>query len=105
MKKAGRGILALKAMAHQKWPESPAGERRRWKKAWYQPFDEVDTAALGLRFTLHLPVTAMVPPGHWKLFSMALDLAQSGALVPLNEKERKTVAEIAKESEPSFRKA
>ena len=71
----GRGILALKAMAHQQWP---AQSKHRWNKAWYEPFDEVDKAALGLRFTLHLPVTAMLPPGHWELFKMALGLAQSG---------------------------
>ncbi len=38
------------------------------------PFDEIDEAALSLRFTLHLPVTAMFSPGHWELFKMALDL-------------------------------
>ncbi len=64
-KKTGMGILALKAMAHQQWPK---GKRRPWKKTFYEPFDEIDLAALGLRFTLHLPVTAMIPPGHWELF-------------------------------------
>ncbi len=51
----------------------------RWKKTFYEPFDEIDKAALGLRFTLHLPVTAMIPPGHWELFQMAMQLAQFGA--------------------------
>ncbi len=99
---AGRGILALKAMAHQKWPESIRPENRRWNKAWYEPFDDIDKAALGLRFTLHLPVTAMLTPGHWDLFKMALDLAQSGALTPLNDNERKAAAEIAGKSHPIF---
>ena len=98
-KKAGMGIMALKAMAHQLWPK---GNARQWSKTFYEPFDEIDTAALGLRFTLHLPVTAMFPPGHWELFKMALDLAQAGALVPLNDDERKIIAKIAKKSEPIF---
>ena len=33
---------------------------------------------------------------------MALDLAQAGALVPLNDHERKIIAKIAKKSEPIF---
>jgi len=49
-----------------------------------------------------LPVTAMFPPGHWELFKMALDLAQAGALVPLNEQEQKIIQKIAKKSEPIF---
>jgi aryl-alcohol dehydrogenase-like predicted oxidoreductase len=102
MRKAGRGILALKAMAHQKWPADIPEKKRPWSKTWYQPFDELDKAALGLRFTLDLPVTALIPPGHWKLFRMALDLAQSGALTPLNEAERKVVQEIAAASDPIF---
>jgi predicted aldo/keto reductase-like oxidoreductase len=98
-KKAGMGIVALKAMAHQQWPK---GKKHRWAKTFYEPFDKIDQAALGLRFTLHLPVTAMFPPGHWELFQMALGLAQAGALVPLNTKERKIVREIAGNSEPIF---
>ncbi len=98
-KKTGMGILALKAMAHQLWPK---GKRRPWKKTFYEPFDEIDHAALGLRFTLHLPVTAMFPPGHWELFQMALGLAQAGALTPLTSSERKIIKQIAKDSVPIF---
>ena len=103
-KEAGKGILALKAMAHQKWPESTKKGDRRWKKAWYEPFDDLDKIALALRFTLHLPVTAMIPPGHWELVKLALGLAQAGALNPLNDGERKTIEEIALASEPIFSK-
>jgi len=97
-KKAGMGIIALKAMAHQQWPRG----KRRWNKTFYEPFDEIDQAALGLRFTLHLPVTAMFPPGHWELFQMALGLAQAGALLPLNRNERKIIKEIAEKCSPIF---
>jgi len=101
---AGRGILALKAMAHQNWPASIKPEDRRWNKAWYEPFDDIDKVALGLRFTLHLPVTAMLTPGHWELFRMAMDLAQAGALTPLNDSERALAEAIARESDPIFHK-
>lgn len=98
-KRSGMAILALKAMAHQLWPR---GKRHRWRKTFYEPFDDMDRAALGLRFTLHLPVTALFPPGHWELFRMALDLAQSGALTPLNRKERELIKQIARRSDPIF---
>jgi predicted aldo/keto reductase-like oxidoreductase len=98
-KKAGMGIIALKAMAHQQWPR---GRKHRWDKTFYEPFDEIDQAALGLRFTLHLPVNAMFPPGHWELFEMALSLAQAGALTPLSKKERKIIEEIAEKCSPIF---
>jgi len=98
-KKAAMGILALKAMAHRLWPR---GKKHRWAKTFYEPFDEIDHAALGLRFTLHLPVTAMIPPGHWELFQMALGLAQAGALIPLSNNERKLIKQIANNAEPIF---
>jgi len=75
---------------------------RPWEKAWYEPFDEIDKAALGLRFTLHLPVTALIPPGHWELFDLAVKLAHAGALVPLNENEWKIIEDIAENSDPLF---
>ena len=101
-KEAGMGILALKAMAHGNWPKDVKEDERLWGKAWYEPFDEIDRAALGLRFSLHLPVTALIPPGHWELFDLAVKLAQAGALVPLNENERKILEEIAEKSDPLF---
>lgn len=103
-KEANRGILALKSMAHQKWPEGPIRGGRRWNKAWYEPFDEIDKVSLGLRFTSHLPAHAMIPPGHWELFKMAVELAQSGALTPLNDNEQEIVRAIAMDSKPIFTK-
>jgi predicted aldo/keto reductase-like oxidoreductase len=100
--KANCGILALKAMAHQKWDEGATRGERRWAKAWYEPFDEIDKVSLGLRFAAQLPAHAMIPPGHWELFKMAVELAQAGALTPLNDHEREMVRAIAMESEPIF---
>ena len=97
-----RGVLALKAMAHQKWSESQADRRKKWTKAWYEPWDEMDRISLGLRFAFGLPVDAMIPPGEWPLFKMAVELAQAGALTPLNEREQMLVAEIARGSDPIF---
>jgi hypothetical protein len=84
-------------MAHQKWTVKQ--EDRKWNKAWYEPFDQIDKVSLGLRFTSGLPVHAMIPPGHWELFKMAVELAQAGALTPLNDAGRQMVVAIAKNSE------
>ncbi|MFW6106614.1 MAG: hypothetical protein ACOC8H_00475 [bacterium] len=91
-------------MAHQKWPKQIKRGERPWNKTWYEPFDDIDKVSLGLRFTYHLPAHAMIPPGHWKLFKMAMELAQAGALTPLNEAEREMVRAIAQASEPIFTK-
>lgn len=101
-KETDRGIIAIKATAHQRWPKSIKNGERRWNKTWYAPFDAVDKAALGLRFTLHLPVSAMLPPGHWELFKMAVELAQAAALIPLNQNERNIAMAIAEESDVIF---
>ncbi|MFO7905305.1 MAG: aldo/keto reductase [Planctomycetota bacterium] len=101
-KESNRGILALKAMAHQRWPKQMNRDERPWNKTWYQPFDNVDKVSLGLRFTYHLPAHALIPPGHWELFKMAVELAQAGALTPLNDDEQEMARAIARESEPIF---
>jgi hypothetical protein len=46
----------------------------------------------------------MIPPGQWDLFKMAVELAQSGALTPLNENEWEIIRAIAMDSEPIFTK-
>jgi hypothetical protein len=46
----------------------------------------------------------MLTPGHWELFKMALDLAEAGALTPLNDSERRLAEEIASQSDPIFSK-
>lgn len=84
----GMGVLALKSMARQKWPHDIKFlDDRPWKKCWYQPMDDIEKVELLLRFTLHLPVDALITPGEWELFKMALDLAQAGKLTPLGENE------------------
>jgi aryl-alcohol dehydrogenase-like predicted oxidoreductase len=67
------GILALKALARQPWPDDT--QRKDWPKCWYQPILDPEEAGLSLRFTLSQPVTAAVPPGDKRLFKKALELA------------------------------
>lgn len=100
------GVLALKAMARQKWPENLKPEQRKWQKTWYEPLEDEHLAELALRYTLHLPVTALLPPGHWELFSMAARLAVAGRLnQPLATEEREQLVRLARESKPIFEQA
>ncbi len=97
------GCLALKAMAWRKWPDDLPAAERRWAKAWYEPIDDPDLAALALRFTLNLPVASAIPPGHWELFGLALRLAESGALRnPLTAEEEAQLFGALNEGEPVF---
>lgn len=97
---AGAGLLALKGMARTKWPQDMDKAARPWKKAWYEPIDDEETARLALRFTLSLPVTAALPPGELRLWEMALRVAADAQ--PLTQDEAARVQELAARTEPLF---
>ncbi len=97
----GMGILALKAMAKTKWPESMKAGERPNSKCWYQPCAISEEASLALRWTLSQPITAAVPPGDERLFRLAMDVAQR--FQPLREEEEKTLMARAAGVEPLFR--
>ena len=66
----GTGILALKALAKGPVRE---GEKQKWPKCWYVPFDTLAEASMALEFTLSKPVTAAIAPGHAELLWLACD--------------------------------
>jgi hypothetical protein len=78
-------------------------EQRPWRKCWYEPITDEQIAELALRFTLSLPVTAAIPPGHIELWEMALRVAQDPR--PLTADEERRVRELAMQTEPLFRLA
>lgn len=80
----GMGMLALKAMARQKWPEG--ADKSRYPKCWYEPEDDERFAHLALRFAWTQGVTACVPPGAPELWRMAVRLANQGT-EPLTDDE------------------
>ena len=93
----GVAILALKALAEQKWP---ADAIKKWYKCWYQPLDTPEEVALGLRFTLTKPVTAAVSPSHAELLWMMCDAAE--AFTPLSPTEEAKLVQMSKEVQPLF---
>jgi aryl-alcohol dehydrogenase-like predicted oxidoreductase len=92
------GILALKALARQAWPDKEM--RKEWPKCWYQPILDPEEARLSLRFTLSQPVTAAVPPGDVRLFKKALELAHG--FKPLGPEEDAKLRRLAAELNPIF---
>lgn len=92
------GILALKAMARQPYPE---GTKEKVPKCWYQPLTTEEEAAMGLRFTLSHAVTAAIPPGNEDLFRMALKLA--AGFTPLTPPEVEEVKRKGQATKPIFR--
>ncbi|MGI6208698.1 MAG: aldo/keto reductase [Anaerolineae bacterium] len=93
----GVGVLALKALAKRKLEE---GEDRPWAKSWYAPVESYEEARWGLRFTLSLPVTAAVSPGHAELLWWMVDAAEE--LEPLSESEQAQLAQMAGGLTPIF---
>ena len=98
-KSKGMAILALKALARQRWPQDDPS-RKEYSKCWYQPLTQRDQARLGLYFTLSQPVTAAIPPGEESLFRMALDLAMS--FTPISMPDSEKAKQLAESLNPIF---
>ncbi len=94
------GILALKALAKQPWPEE-LQKKHPHPKCWYEPFDKPEEAKLALRFTLSHPVTAAIPPGDEDIFRMALGLAAE--FKPLTKAEAEEIKQKALSTSPLFK--
>jgi aryl-alcohol dehydrogenase-like predicted oxidoreductase len=95
----GLAILALKALARQRWPQNDPS-RKEYPKCWYQPLTEWKEVRLGLSFTLSQPVTAIIPPGEESLFRMALDLAMD--FKPISTQDLEKAKHMAESLNPIF---
>lgn len=96
-KEKGTARLALKMLAYSPWPE---GMKRNYEKCWYRPIDQQALALQALRFTLSEDITAAIPPGNEKLYSLALDLATQ--FTPLSPAERTQLQQMADNILPLF---
>jgi aryl-alcohol dehydrogenase-like predicted oxidoreductase len=101
-KEKGMSVLALKALAHEKWPENDPA-RERYSKCWYKPITDPDMAKLALNFTLTEPVTSAVPPGEEVLYRMALNLAMD--YQPVTNSQVSQLKQWANKSDPIFPQA
>ena len=94
-------ILALKILARQRAPqEDPV--RKQYPKCWYRPITEPEEAKLAMAFTFSQPVTAAIPPGDVRLFTMAMELLPD--LKPITPEQIETLKTLASTLEPIFKK-
>lgn len=66
------GVMAIKVGAFRPW-----GDHEKTADTWYQPLDDAERIANGVRFTLSTPgVVACCTPGETDLLPMVLDAAE-----------------------------
>jgi aryl-alcohol dehydrogenase-like predicted oxidoreductase len=97
-KSKNMGVIALKALARQRWQEKKG--RERWPKCWYEPIVERGLARKSLSWTLAQGVSTTIPPGEEELYRLAVELApdcRKPTADELSELER-----IAAASQPIF---
>lgn len=93
----GMGILALKALAKQPWPD---GKKEKWTKAWYSPVDTYEEARTALRWTLSRPVTACVCPSHAELLWWMIDAEKE--ITPMTSEDEEVIARSTEGITPIF---
>jgi aryl-alcohol dehydrogenase-like predicted oxidoreductase len=93
----GMGVLALKALAKRPWGKD---EPHHGFKTWYSPVESYEDARIGVRFTLSLPITAAVTPGHERHFLWAVKAAEE--FTPLPEAESARLALTVPDAAPIF---
>ncbi len=93
------GIIAIKAMALQKW-QTETGKRQQYSKCWYEPIDEPKLARMALSWTLSQDIAAALPPGEERLFNLALSIA--GDCKKLTNDEWMELENIAQRLQPIF---
>ncbi|MCE5341241.1 MAG: aldo/keto reductase [Planctomycetaceae bacterium] len=99
-KKRNMGILALKAMAKQKWDNDESPKRKAYSKCWYEPLDDPELAKLALNWTLSQRITAALPPGEEKLFRLAMELAPNYRTITAEQTSQ--LEKAAKDFQPIF---
>ncbi|MEM2322127.1 MAG: aldo/keto reductase, partial [Candidatus Bathyarchaeia archaeon] len=90
-------ILAIKTLAKRRLKEN---EDRKWPKCWYAPVESFHEALMAVRFTLSLPVTSAVSPGHIELLRWMCDAAEM--FKPLSREEEMELIRRSEGLEPVF---
>jgi predicted aldo/keto reductase-like oxidoreductase len=85
------GILALKGLAYTRVPE---GESSPYEKTWYIPNEDEIISDLALKWTFSQGITAAIPPGEYKFWDRAVNIAQN-----LTELSMEQLVQIEKASE------
>jgi aryl-alcohol dehydrogenase-like predicted oxidoreductase len=91
------GVMAIKAVARQPWPDAAGGDR--FATTWYEPQRDAVAIARGVQFALSTPgVHAFCTPGDLDLLPLALDAADG--LAPMNDADRSAAIDDMRAMEP-----
>lgn len=93
----GMGILALKGLALTNIPE---GSPKPYVKTWYVPIEDETVSDLSLRFTYSRGITAAIPPGEYKFWDRAVNIAMKST--EITEDEIAQLQTIAEDVAPLF---
>lgn len=96
-KEKGMGILALKGLALGRIPK---GMPKPYEKAWYLPIEDETISDLSLRFTYSQGVTAAIPPGEYKFWDKAVNIALN--INDISEDEIAQLRQASDEAIPLF---
>ena len=87
-KEKNAAVLALKALAYTPLPDDDENIEKSCDKCWYQPVEDPILAEKALRFTLSQDITATIPPGDERWYTMALKFARRFEPMDSVEKEK-----------------
>ena len=99
-KKRQMGIIALKAIAKQKWLPENKQKRREHPKSWYEPIDDPSLARAALSWTLNQGVNVALSPGDESLLRLCMKVLPECKKPDSVELEK--LAAIAKNCLPIF---
>ncbi len=74
-KKRNMGIIALKALALQKWPEG-SEQKKNFPKTWYQPITDEKLQKMAMSWTLSQGVSVALTPGDEHIFKKMVEYIQ-----------------------------
>jgi aryl-alcohol dehydrogenase-like predicted oxidoreductase len=100
-KKRNMGIICIKSLATQRWPEG-SPERDQFPNCWYQPITDPQIARIALSWSLEQGPDIILSPGSDRLLKMAVDLAP--ALKPLTPEESNQLKALCAKYTPIFEK-
>jgi predicted aldo/keto reductase-like oxidoreductase len=99
-KRHGACIVALKALAKQRWPQ--VANRTEYPNCWYEPITEQKLAFIALSWVYDRGIDTLIPPADIRLFRLALGIASQAAASAPTYEEIEILKKTARTVNPIF---
>ncbi|MBV1756878.1 MAG: aldo/keto reductase [Dethiosulfatibacter sp.] len=96
-KENGLAILGLKSMV---LTEHTPSDDENYPKAWYHPIEDYDLAKKAVNYSLSKGVDAIVPPGDFESFKMAVKIVNEG--LSFSDEDYESLKKVALSTVPLF---